>query len=75
MVIGVCTGLGECLTVPSILVASSDVVSRVAVIIDCKMECISTGATILVGIVECVCAGGVVIVVVPRVGVTGILVE
>ena len=39
------------------------------------MECVGTGATILVGIVEGVCAGGVVIVVVPSVGVAGILVE
>ena len=65
MVIGVCTGSGECLTVPSILVASSDVVSRVAVIIDCKMECVSAGATILVGIVEGIDTRRVVIVVMP----------
>ena len=55
MVVGVCSRLGECLAVPSVLVAGSDVVSGVVVIADCKMECIGTGATILVGIVEGVC--------------------
>ena len=75
MVVGVCTGLGECLAVPSVLVAGSDVVSGVVVIADCKMECIGTGATILVGIVEGVCTRGSVIVVVPSVGIAGILVE
>ena len=57
--------MGECLAVPSILVAGSDVVSGVVVITDCKMESIGTGATILVGIVEGVGARGVVIVVMP----------
>ena len=64
-----------CLTVPSVLVAGCDIVSGVAVIADCKMESIGTGATILVGIVEGVCTRGSVSVVVPSVGVTGILGE
>ena len=55
MVVGVCTGLGECLAVPDVLVAGGDIVSGVVVITDCKMESIGTGATILVGIVEGVC--------------------
>ena len=75
MVVGVCSGLGECLAVPSILVAGSDVVSGVVVITDCKMESIGTGATILVGIVEGVGARGVVIVVMPCIGIAGILEE
>ena len=75
MVIGVCTGLGECLAVPSVLVAGGDVESCVAVIADYKMESIGTGATLFVGIVEGVCTRGSVIVVVPRVGIAGILVE
>ena len=37
------------------------------------MECIGTGATMLVGVIEGVGAGGVVSVVVPSVGVAGIL--
>ena len=75
MVVGVCSGLGECLAVPCVLVAGSDVVSGVAVIADYKMESIGTGATLFVGIVEGVCARGSVSVVVPRVRVAGILVE
>ena len=75
MVIGVCTGLGECLAVPSVLVAGGDVESCVAVIADYKMESIGTGATLFVGVIEGVDARGSVIVVVPRVGVTGILKE
>ena len=67
--------MGECLAVPSILVAGSDVVSGVVVITDCKMESIGTGATILVGIVEGVGARGVVIVVMPCIGIAGILEE
>ena len=67
--------MGECLAVPSILVAGSDVVSGVAVIADYKMESIGTGATILVGIVEGVGARGVVIVVMPCIGIAGILEE
>ena len=67
MVVGISSGLGECLAVPSVLVAGSDVVSGVVVITDCKMESIGTGATILVGIVEGVGARGVVIVVMPSV--------
>ena len=55
MVVGIRTGLSVCLAVPSVLVAGSDVVSGVVVIADCKMECVSAGATILVGIVEGVC--------------------
>ncbi len=65
MVISIRTGLGECLAVPDVLVAGSDVVSGVVVITDCKMESIGTGATMLVGIVEGVNAGGGVRVVVP----------
>ena len=75
VVVCICSRLGECLAVPSVLVADSDVVSGVVVIADCKMECIGTGATILVGIVEGVCTRGSVIVVVPSVGIAGILVE
>ena len=75
MVVGVCTGLGECLTVPDVYVAGSDVVRGVVVIADCKMECIGTGTPLLVGVIECVDARDGVNVVVPRVGVAGILVE
>ena len=75
MVVGISSGLSVCLAVPSVLVTGSDVVSGVVVIADCKMECIGTGATILVGIVEGVCTRGSVIVVVPSVGIAGILVE
>ena len=39
------------------------------------MECVGTGATILVGIVEGVGARGVVIVVMPCIGIAGILEE
>ena len=67
MVVGVCTGLGECLAVPSVLVAGSDVVSGVVVITDCKMKCIGTGAVFFIGIVESVGARGSVSVVVPSV--------
>ena len=73
MVVSVCTGLSVCLTVPSVLVAGSDVESGVAVIADCKMECIGTRATLLVEIIEGVNARGGVSVVVPSVGVAGIL--
>ena len=55
VVVVISSGLGECLAVPCVLVAGGDVVSGVVVIADCKMECIGTGATILVGIVEGVC--------------------
>ena len=75
MVIGIRTGLGECLAVPDVLVAGSDVVSGVVVITDCKMESNGTGATMLVGVIEGVGAGGSVSVVVPRERVAGILVE
>ena len=73
MVVGVCSGLGECLAVPCVLVAGGDVVSGVVVIADCKMECIGTRATLLVDIVEGVGARGVVIVVMPCIGIAGIL--
>ena len=73
MVVCICSRLGECLAVPCVLVAGGDVVCGVVVITDCKMEGIGTGATMLVGVIEGVGAGGVVIVVVPSVGVTGIL--
>ena len=75
MVVGVCTGLGECLSVPDVYVAGGDVVRGVVVIADCKMECIGTGATLLVGVVEGVNAGSDVSIVVPSVGVAGILEE
>ena len=52
MVVGIRTGLGECLAVPDVLVAGSDVVSGVVVIADREVECIGTRATLLVGIVE-----------------------
>ena len=55
MVVGICTGLGECLAVPSVQIACGDVVSGVIVIADHEVECVSAGATILVGIVEGVC--------------------
>ena len=75
MVVGVCAGLSVCLAVPCVLVAGGDVVCGVIVIADCKMECVGTGASLLVGVVESVNARGGVRVVVPGVGVTGILVE
>ena len=56
MVVGVCSGLGECLAVPDVLVAGGDIVGCIAVITDCKMESIGTGATLLVDIIEGVCA-------------------
>ena len=65
MVVVISSGLGECLAVPCVLVAGGDVECGVIVIADCKMECIGTGATMLVGIVEGVNAGGGVRVVVP----------
>ena len=55
MVVGIRTGLGECLAVPDVLVAGSDVVSGVVVIADREVERVGAGATILVGIVEGVC--------------------
>ena len=67
MVVGISSGLSECLAVPSVLVAGSDVVSGVVVITDCKMESIGTGATMLVGVIEGVGAGSSVSVVVPSV--------
>ena len=73
MVVGISSGLSVCLAVPSVLVAGSDVVSGVVVITDCKMESIGTGATLFVGIVEGVCTRGSVSVVVPSVGIAGIL--
>ena len=73
MVVGISSGLSVCLAVPSVLVAGSDVVSGVAVIADYKMESIGTGATLFVGIVEGVGARGVVIVVMPCIGIAGIL--
>ena len=65
MVVGVCSGLGECLAVPGVLVAGGDIVSGVAVITDCEMECVSAGATLHVGIVEGIDTRRVVIVVMP----------
>ena len=75
MVVGISSGLSVCLAVPDVQVAGIDVVSGVVVITDCKMESIGTGATILVGIVEGVGARGVVIVVMPCIGIAGILEE
>ena len=75
MVVGISSGLSVCLAVPSVLVAGSDVVSGVVVIADREVECIGAGATILVGIVEGVGARGVVIVVMPCIGIAGILEE
>ena len=75
VVVGVCSRLGECLAVPCVLVAGGDVVCSVVVIANREMECIGTGATLFVGIVEGVCTRGSVIVVVPSVGIAGILVE
>ena len=75
MVVGISSGLSVCLTVPSVLVAGGDIVGCIAVITDCKMESVCAGATLLVGVIEVVGARGCVSVVVPRVGVTGILVE
>ena len=75
MVVGVCSGLGECLAVPHVLVAGGNVECGVVVITDCKMERIDTGAIFFISIVESVDAGGGVRVVVPSVGVAGILVE
>ena len=75
MVIGVCAGLSVCLAVPRVLVAGGDIVSGVIVITDREVERVGTGATILVGIVEGVCTRGSVSVVVPSVGVAGILGE
>ena len=75
MVVGIRTRLGECLAVPSVHVAGGDTVGCIAVITDCKMESICTGAIFFISIVESVDAGGGVRVVVPSVGVAGILVE
>ena len=55
MVVGVCTGLGECLVVPSVQVAGGDIVSGVIVIADSEVECVRAGATLLVGVIEGVC--------------------
>ena len=75
MVVGIRTGLSVCLAVPRVLVAGGDIVSGVIVIADCKMESIGTGAVFFISIVESVDARGGVSVVVPSVGVAGILVE
>ena len=75
MVVGISSGLSVCLAVPSVLVAGSDVVSGVVVIVDREVECIGAGATLLVGVVEGVNAGINVSVVVPSVGVASILSE
>ena len=75
MVVGICSGLSVCLAVPDVLVAGGNVVCGVIVIADCKMECIGTRATLLVEIIEGVNARGGVSVVVPSVGVAGILEE
>ena len=65
VIVSIRAGLSVCLAVPRVLVAGSDVESGVVVIADREVECVSAGATILVGIVEGVGARGVVIVVMP----------
>ena len=75
VVVGIRTGLGECLAVPCVLVAGGDVVSGVVVIADCEVECVSAGAVFFISIVEGVGAGGSVSVVMPREGVAGIMEE
>ena len=55
MVVGISSGLSVCLAVPSVLVAGSDVESGVVVIADREVECVSAGATLLVGVIEGVC--------------------
>ena len=75
MVVGVCSGLRVCLAVPDVLVAGGNVVCGVVVIADNKMESIGTGAVFFISIVEGVDARGGVSVVVPSVGVAGILGE
>ncbi len=75
MVVCVCAGLSVCLAVPCVLVAGGDIVSRVIVIADCKMECIGTWATLLVEIVKGVVSSGGVSVVMPCIGIAGILEE
>ena len=65
MVVGVCTGLSVCLAVPSVQVAGGDIVGCIAVITDCKMERIGTGATLFVGVIEGVDARGVIFVLMP----------
>ena len=75
MVVCICSRLGECLAVPCVLVAGGDIVGCIAVITDCKMESVCAGATLLVGVIECVNVGGGVSVVVPSVGIAGILKE
>ena len=75
VVVSIRAGLSVCLAVPRVLVAGGDIVSGVIVIADCKMECIGTRATLLVEIIEGVNTRGGVIVVVPNVGVAGILEE
>ena len=59
VVVSIRAGLSVCLAVPRVLVAGGDIVSGVIVIADCKMESISTGATLLVGVIESVDARGV----------------
>ena len=54
MVVGISSGLSVCLAVPSVQVAGGDIVGCIAVITDCKMESICTGATLLIGVVEVV---------------------
>ena len=75
MVVGVCSGWGVCLAVPYVLVAGGDVECGVVVITDCKMERIDTGAIFFISIVESIDARRVVIVVMPSVGIAGILGE
>ena len=75
MVVCVCSGLRVCLAVPDVLVAGGDVVSGVVVIANREMERVGAGATLLVGVIEGVDARGSVSIVVPGVGVAGILKE
>ena len=75
VVVSIRAGLSVCLAVPRVLVAGGGIVSGVIVIADCKMESIGTGAVFFISIVEGVDARGGVSVVVPSVGVAGILEE
>ena len=63
------------MTVPSVLVAGGDVVCSVVVIANREMECIGTGATLLVDVIEGVDARSGVSVVMPNMGIAGVMIE
>ena len=65
VVVSIRAGLSVCLAVPRVLVAGGDIVGCIAVITDCKMESIGTGATLFVGVIEGVDARGVIFVLMP----------